>query len=551
MSLSGLYDIGKSALIASQTALAVTSNNIANVNTPGYTKESVTLEIASPFSSGAGPIGSGVTATGIARSYDNFIQAQLLNQQQNQSRSASLDQTWGQVEQVLNEAQGIGLSGPLSDFFNAWNDVATTPDSPAARAVLLQKANALVRSASTIERSIVDTVNNSNSTIATDTKQINSIASDIASLNQQIVAAEAGNGGTQANDLRDQRDAKLTALAKLVDFTSYQDQNGSLTVVVGMRNLVSGVQTNPVSTGADTNGNTAVILDNTDITSNIQGGDIGGLIQSRTDIQTKTLAGLRMLVASVVQQVNSLQTAGYDLNGNQGVNFFTPLSVPTANNSASATITPPTVTGPSALTSDEYMVNFNAAGTTYSISNKQTGAVLVPPSAYTSGTPIAFNGLSFTISGTVTNTDSFTIGSPLPTAISNFSVAITDPTEVAAASTVASPGPPPIPNPGDNGNALLIAQLANNTISSLGDTFSGYYNGVVSTVGSIRQSTSDGLTFDNNLLSQIQARRDSASGVSLDEEATNLINFQRSYQAGAKLITVADELVQSVLSLVS
>jgi flagellar hook-associated protein 1 FlgK len=540
MSLSGLYDIGKSALIASQTALAVTSNNIANVNTPGYTKESVTLDIASPFSSSAGPIGSGVTAASIARSYDNFIQAQLLNQQQNQGKSASLDQTWGQVEQVLNESQGIGLSGPLSDFFNAWNDVATAPDSPAARTVLLQKANALVRSAATIEKSIVDTVNNANATITSDTRQINSIASDIAALNQQIVAAEAGSGGTQANALRDQRDAKLTALGKLVDFTSYEDQNGSLTVVVGMRNLVSGVQTNPLSTGADTNGNTAVILDNTDITGSIQGGDIGGLIQSRTDIQTKTLAGLRLLVASIAQQVNTQHAQGVGLDGSTGNNFFT-LTVPTVNNTAAATITPPNVTGPAGLTSDEYTVTFDAAGTTYTISNKQTGAILTT-AAYTSGNAINFNGLNFTITGAVTNADSFTIGSPLPTAISGFGVAITDPDQVAAATAAGAPG--------DNGNALRITQLANNGISSLGnDTFSGYYSGVVSTVGSIKQASSDRLTFDNNLLSQIQARRDSASGVSLDEEATNLIMFQRSYEAGARVISVADELVQTLLKL--
>lgn len=544
MALSGLFEIGKSALIASQTALAVTSNNIANVNTPGYSKESVTLEIASGISTGAGNVGNGVSATGIARSYDSFIQAQLLNQQQNQSKSASMDQTWGQVEQVLNESLGIGLSGPLSDFFNAWNDVATTPDSPAARTVLLQKANTLVRSASTIENSIVDTVNNANTTITTDTKQINSIASDIAALNKQIVAAEAGKGTTQANDLRDQRDAKLTALGKLVDFTSYEDQNGSLTVTVGMRNLVAGVQTNPMTTGSDANGNTTVHLDGVDITSKIQGGDIGGLIQSRTGIQTQTLAGLRMLVASVAQQVNAQHTQGAALDGTPGTDFFT-LAVPTVNNSAAASITPPDVTGPAALTTDTYTVSFDTSGvpTIYNVNDNQTGAPVATGAYNPAGTQINSAGVTFTISGAVTNADTFTIGSPLPTAISSFGVAITDPTKIAAATLGGGVG--------DNGNALLMTQLANNGIPSLNDTFSGYYSGVVSTVGSTKQSTSDGLTFDNNLLSQIQARRDSASGVSLDEEATNLINFQRSYQAGAKLITVADELVQSVLALVT
>ncbi len=543
MALSGLYEIGKSALIASQTALAVTSNNIANVNTPGYSAESVTLDIASPTSTSAGQVGSGVTAANVTRNYNSFVEAQLLNEQKKQSMSASMDQTWGQVEQVLNDSQGIGLSGPLSNFFNDWSAVAASPDSSAARYQLLQDANTLVQTAQSIASSINDTVNNANATITTDAKQVNTLASDIASLNQQIVAEEAGTRGTQANTLRDQRDAKLTALGKLVDFTSYEDQNGSLTVVVGNRNLVSGYQTNQMTTGSDTNGNTTVILDNTDITSNIQGGDIGGLMQSRNDIQTKTLAGLNLLVASIAQQVNSVHTQGFGLDGSTGNNFFT-LAVPTASNAATATISPPKVTGPAALTSNEYMVNFNAAGTTYTISNKQTGAILAT-NGYTSGSAINFNGLSFTITGAVANTDSFTIGSPLPTAINSFGVAITDPNKVAAASTAAGV-------PGDNGSASQIAQLTNTAIGTLGNTtFSGYYSGVVTTVASTKLATSDSLTFNNNLLSQLQSSRDSASAVSLDTEATNLMLFQRSYEAGAQVIKIADELVQSVLALVT
>src|SRR5271167_3416411 len=99
MSLFGIYNIGASGLAASQAALAVTSNNIANINTPGYSAEAVTLNIASPVQTSAGSVGTGVTAVGITRSYNQFIEAQLLNQQQNQSKSSAMDQTWGQVEQ--------------------------------------------------------------------------------------------------------------------------------------------------------------------------------------------------------------------------------------------------------------------------------------------------------------------------------------------------------------------------------------------------------------------------------------------------------------------
>jgi len=541
MSVNSLYNIGESALIANKTALAVTSNNIANVNTPDYCEESVTLQIAPTSSIGVGQAGSGVMATNTTRSYNSFLEAQLLNEQQHQSASASLNTSWGQVQDVLNEAQGIGLSAPLANFFNDWNEVATDPQNSAARTQLLQDANTFVQTAQSIESSINDTVNNDNANISSDATQTNSLASQIAGLNQQIVAAQAN--GTDASNLQDQQDAALTSLAKLVDFTSYTDQNGSLTVVVGNQNLVSGNQTNQMTTGTDTNGNATVVLGGTDITSNIQGGDIGGLIQARNGIQTTTLAGLNLLVASLAQQVNSLQSQGYGLDGSTGNNLFT-LPVPMVNNSASATITPPAITGPAALTTNEYEITFNAAGTTYNINNKQTGA-LVTTGAYTSGSPISFNGLSFTITGAVSKTDTFTIGSPLPTAISSLDVAITDPNQIAAAATAAGV-------PGDNTNANQIAQLANTAIGTLGnETFSGYYSGIVATVGSTNQNTSDSLTYNNSLLSQLQSSRDSVSAVSLDQEATNLMMYQNAYEAGEQVIKVAGELVQSLLALIS
>jgi flagellar hook-associated protein 1 len=541
MSVNGLYNIGESALIANKTALAVISSNIANANTPNYCDESVTLQIASTSSTSGGQVGNGVTATSVTRSYNSFLESQLLNEQQQQGASASLNTSWGQVQDVLNESQGIGLSTPLANFFNDWNDVASDPENTAARTQLLQDANTFVQTAQSIESGINDTVNNDNTNISSDTTQINSLASQIAGLNQQILATQAN--GTDANDLQDQQDAALTSLAKLIDFTSYTNQNGSLTVVVGNQNLVSDNQTNQMTTGTDKNGNTTVTLGGADITSNIQGGDVGGLIQARNGIQSTTLAGLNLLVASISQQVNSVQSQGYGLDGSTGNNLFT-LAVPTVNNSAAATISSPNVTGPAALTTNEYTITFNAAGTTYNINNKQTGALLTT-GAYTSGQPINYNGLSFTITGAVSNTDSFTIGSPLPTAISSLAVAITDPNQIAAASTAAGV-------PGDNTNASQIAQLANTTIGTLGNnTFSGYYSGIVATVGSTNQNTSDSLTYNNNLVSQLQSSVDSVSGVSLDQEATNLMMFQNAYEAGEQVIKVASELIQSLLALIT
>ena len=540
MSISGLFDIGKSALFASQTALTITSNNIANANTPGYNRQDVILNIANPVSTGAGVIGRGVTTEGIRSSYDKFIYAQLLGQQQNQGSSAAMDQAWGQVEQVFNEAQGVGLSTSLNEYFNAWQDVATNPASQTPRTVLLQKAQALVTSAQTMERSMIDTLNGTNTGLTDGARQVNMLAASIADLNKQITQQESGSGRATALDLRDQRGQKLNELAKLVDFSSFEDNNGSLTVTVGMRNLVYGTTTNPMSTRRNADGNQDLYLDGINITGNIQKGKLSGLIAARDDIQSSALTGLRKLVGAITQQVNALHRTGYGLDASTGNDFFTPLQLITTSSAAGASVAA-TITDPDQLTLDEYRFTVDA-GNNINVTNKQTGALVIPPSPYVSGGTISLPGMDVVITGAVASTDSFTV-SPLAGVISSFSVAVTDPKQIAA--TTSS-----LQLPGDNSNAVQIAQLANTAQSSIGNnTFSGFYGGLVSTVGIMKQAASDSLSFDNNLLTSLQSTRDSISGVSLDEEAANLIRYQRSYEAAARTISVADQLLQTILQI--
>jgi flagellar hook-associated protein 1 FlgK len=540
MSILGLFDIGKSALFASQTALTITSNNIANANTPGYNRQDIILNIANPVSSGVGMIGRGVVTQGVRSSYDKFIQAQLLGQQQNQGSSAAMDQAWGQIEQVFNEAKGVGLSGSLTDYFNAWQDVATSPASQTPRTVLLQKAKALVTSAQTMERNMLDTLNGTNMSITEGARQVNMLAANIAELNDRIAQQESGGGRATALDLRDQRGQKLDELAKLVDFASFEDNSGSVTITVGMRNLVYGATTNPMSTKTNAEGNQDLFLDGINITGNIQKGQLSGLIAARDDIQSSALAGLRKLVGSVTQQVNALHRTGFGLDASTGNDFFAPLQLATTSNAAGANVTA-TITDPDLLTLDEYRITVDAGNNTI-VTNKQTGAQVIPPAPYVSGGTISLPGMDVVITGAVASTDSFSV-SPLTGVISSFGVALTDGRQIAATTSALS-------LPGDNSNAVLIAQLANTAQSTIGNsTFSGFYGGLVSTVGVMKQTASDSLSFDNNLLSALKERRDSISGVSLDEEAANLIRYQRSYEAGARMIRVADELLQTLLQI--
>ncbi len=539
MSLYSLFDIGKTALLANQTALYITNHNIANVNTPGFSRQEAILEIASPVALRGGYLGRGVTVAGIKRYYDRFIQSQLLGQHQNYGRSLSIHNTLGQIEQVFNEAKNMGLSTPLLDFFNAWNDVAGNPAGATERNVLLQKAHALVLTAKQMERSITGVMKNTNDAIGEMIDRVGVIASGIAKLNGEIVSIEAGGQYQSARDLRDRRDTLMNELANLVEFSSYEDSNGAVNIMVGMRTLVSGNSANALSGRLNEDGFMDLVLDGVNITDSLRKGEIGGLLAARDDIHTGSLTGLRRLIASIVKEVNTVHRQGYGLDGSTGALFFSPLSLTVRDYSAGADITA-AITDPTQVTLDEYRIRIDATNT-YSIYRKDTGA-LVMSGSYVSGNPITFEGIELVISGAVEAGDQFTV-SPLTDAIRNFGVAITNQRQIAAASS--STGVP-----GDNANALALALLAERAVSGLqGATFSAYYSGLVSSVGVMNRAAADSLRFDDNLLAEIQNRRESVSGVSLEEEAANLIKYQRAFEAGAKMIKVADELLQTVLEL--
>lgn len=542
MSISGLFNIGKSALAASQTALSVINNNIANVNTQGYARQDVILQISSSIQGNGGQlIGTGVTTAGISRSYDRFIESQMTDQFQFLGRSASLDKTLGSAEQVYNDATGAGLQKNLMEFFNAWQDLATTPEGQPQRTVLLQKAQSLVTKAGRMEGSLVTILKQTNENIADMAGKVNDMATGISDLNKKIVQLETGMNSEQTSDLRSQRDNLVNQLADLADISSFESNDGSLTVTLGMRNLVSGDRATPLVAKTDVNGDTKLSLDNIDITGNIETGQLGGLLAARQEITDNSLFGLRKLVASLTKEINLQHQAGYGLDGVRDRDFFTPLQLTAGGSSPGGSITA-SISNMAAVTLDEYDVTFDATATNYSVTNRQTGSV-VASGLYSSGSTITFDGIDIAISGVVAAQDSFSV-SPLAGAVRNFAL---DPginnTTVAASSSA-------VEIPGNNLNALLISQLAEASVTALGgSTFMQNYNGLVARAGSVSAAASDSRAFDDSMLEAIRNKRESVSGVSLDEEAANMIRYQRSYEAGARLIRMTDELLQTILQL--
>lgn len=540
MSLFGLFDVGRSAMFASQAALNVTSHNIANVNTPGFSRRGIILEIANPTSIHGGFLGNGVRISGVKRHYDSFIQSQLLGQHQNYGRSLALNQALIHIEQVFNEVKDVGLSGALTAYFNSWQEVATNPEGQPQRIMLLQKANALATTAKYMEASIIDGLEEIGRSIDNIVERINVISTQIARLNEDVRRAEIGHNYGKANDLRDQREGLLRELGEFIEISYFEDKDGAITVITGMRNLVDKESANHISVQTDIYGKKDIFLDGINITSRIKKGQLGGLIDIRNDIESVALKSLRKLIASLIKETNLLHGSGYGLDASTGNDFFNPIQITTSDYSSGADITSAAISNLSRITLDEYEIRFDSIGN-YNVRNIQTGVSVASGVYDPAGTDITFDGINITITGNVTANDRFFV-SPLTDAIKNFGVAISDHMKIAASSSN-------LALPGDNRNALRMVELSTGSITGLDSSFSAFYRGIVSRVGTMSRASSDSLRFDENLLNELNNRREAISGVSLDEEAANLIRFQRSFEAGARLIKVTDELLQTILNL--
>ncbi len=539
MSLFGLFNIGKSAMFASRAALSVVGHNIANVNTPGYNKQDIVLNTANPVDIGSGYLGTGVNIAAIRRNYDRFIMNQLIGQHQNTGRSYALNRSLSQIEQIFNEVKETGLASSITDYFKAWQEVSVNPDSRTHRIVLLNKANSLVHLAKRFENEISENLKNIDETIEDIVNRINKLASDIASLNKSIVYLEAGSEIKKANDLRDQRDNLLNELSSLAEVSSYEDKNGALVVVMGMKNLVNAENTNLLTTRLNEEGHRDIYLDGANITDRITKGQIGGFIDVRNDIESNILTKFRRLIASISKEVNLIHRTGYGLDASTGNDFFNHLQLTTKVLSLGANMTA-SIRDLSQLTLDEYEIRFDASNN-YNVYNIQTGNI-VASGSYISGDIISFEGIDVIITGTVSSSDRFII-SPLKDAIRNFGLAISDIEKIAASSS-------DITLPGDNTNAIAISEIFEKSIENLGErTFMDYYRGLISDIGIMSRTASDSLRFDENMLREIQNWRESVSGVSLDEEAANLIRYQRSFEAAARMIRVTDELMEVILNL--
>jgi len=628
--VSDLFSISTSALQAFQQAISVVSNNIANANTPGYADESINLSSVVPQTTFGQGIGDGVAVTSVTRAVSQVAQTQLYSSQSTLGQLDSLQTYTNNVDNIVGTTAG-GVSTALQNYYSAWSTVANDPTSAASRQALLGDAQSVASAFQTTSSQLQSLNTAVNTGITSDVSQINSLATSISSLNQQIVSSTSGSAAQAPNDLLDQRDADLSSLSKLVGITTTNNSDGSVNVFIGSGQplILQGYTTTLTTVANQYNASQLEVSTSTNagnpISSDITSGDLGGLFAARSQSIDPTLNQLGQLATAFATSANTQQNAGTDLNGDVGENLFS-IDGPTASASSNNTGTGSaavTVSNVDALSSDNYLLSYTNGA--YSLSNASTGAAVAFTSTGTAADPtITADGLTIAMSGTPASGDKFLIQPTAQTA-GSVAVAITDPAKLAAASalqtsaagtntgtatlsdatvvtssnanlldttTIAFTSPTTytvngsatsntLPasglislngwqvklsgtpadgdsftvqasSSGDNQNALASANqqtlgvLSNGTISTTGAA-----SDLVTAVGSQAQQVTTAQTAQTAVNTAAQASVSSVSGVNLDEEAANLLQWQQAYQASAQALSIGNSTFQTFLTAIS
>ncbi len=544
--MAGLLGTAVSGLLAFQRNLDTVSHNIANVNTEGFSRQRVELAAREPQLTGAGFIGQGVATSAITRVYDAFLNNQVIT---SKSAFSDLDSFHALASQVDNFIGGSGtsLSPALQSFFNAVQEVANDPTSIPARQVLLTEGETLADRFKTINGRLDSLRNQANQNLTDITSEINSISGSIAELNSNIILATGLGNGQSPNDLLDQRDVLLNQLAEKVDVTTSTQQDGSLNVFIGNgQPVVLGSTastlgiTNSAFDPAQKNITFNGPFNSVVITDNLTGGELGGTLRFLEDVLDPTQNELGRVAAGVAQDFNAQHQAGYDLNGNTNIDFFSAPTTTVVGAAGSTGQVSVAFSDVNQLTASDYRLDQNGGNYVLTRLTDNTQTNLSPGFP---GAPATIDGITITETTALLSGDSILI-QPTRNAAGQLAVSLNNPNGVAAAGSNTSTG-----GVGDNTNALGLVALENNRNLLNGTaSFQDAFGQSVATVGTVTHAAEINRTAQEGLLNQAKEARESVSGVNLDEEAANLIKFQQAYQAAAQMISVSNTLFETLLS---
>jgi flagellar hook-associated protein 1 len=633
--MSDLLSTSVSGLLAFQTALETISNNISNVNTPGYDEETANL-VTNPATPAAGGwIGNGVSVGSVTRAYNQFLAQQTNSASSSYNQLNTLATFADQINNMFSDSS-TGLSATLQAFSSAVQTLANSPSSTSSRQAVLSQLQGLISQFQSYDSNLSQLQSQVNGQIGSEASTITSLGQQIASLNQQIMAAENNGTGQAPNQLLDQRDNLINQLSQDVGVNTVTDSDGSINVFIGNgQPLVVGANASTVTTGPDAfnSGQLQLSLQtasgNINITNSLTGGTLGGLLQFQQQMLTPGVNALGQAAVTLTDLVNTQNEAGLTATGAIGQALLavgSPEVLPSTLNTGSASVTA-AVTDLGQLTTSNYYLEYN--GATWSLTDTASGASTPLTSSTSAGvTTLTGAGLTITVSGTANAGDQFLI-EPTANAVAGMSLLTTDPSQIAAAAplvtsastsntgtatiesatvpntaawtrgnyqlTFSSPtaytvtnasgntvasgtytaGVPIVFNgidvtltgtpaagdsfaiddnangTGDNRNALLLANVINQNVLDGGTiSLSGAVQSYVGIVGTQTSQAQNGATAQQSALNSAQTAQQSVSGVNLDQEAANMVQYEQAYQAAAQLISSSNTLFESLLTAV-
>ena len=547
----------KLGLLAQQLAIEVTGQNVANVETEGYSRQDVSFEANTPRGhikyGGLHQLGTGVRIASIERAHDQFLFTQIMDEGDLTGSTEVKKEIFEQLEVLFNEGSGRSLNDALSLFFSSIHDLATNARGLPERVDLISKAEHLASTFNQTGNQLFTIQRNIDATIETEVAEINTLTTQIGKLNESIHANEP-TSQYKANDLRDNRDRLVKELSKKIDIQLVQESDNqiSLTLKDGTA-LVLKDQVFDLSTSINANNESFndVYIDigstTKNITSTIKGGELRGYLDMRDTEVESILDKTNILSGSFIQEFNSIHREGFGIDGSSGLDFFTPLDVTVdhdADNTGTAVVSM-TNASPTTVSVDEFEIAFTDSNE-FTLNNLTTNA---SSGTFTFTTGSTFNikdGFAVAISGTAASGDkvTFSVSENAASLMSVSSTITADGQKIAAGTTTN----------GDGGNALLMADLQNELVfnsvtwsSESGSfTFDEYYNAVVSTIGIESFSAQAILRQQEGVMLQLNSRRESISGVSIDEEMIKMIKFQQAYNASARMISMVDEMLDTL-----
>ena len=583
-------EIGKRSIMTHQTALSVTGHNIANANTVGYTRQSPTLVTTRPHytpnltsNSGIGQLGTGVEVAYLERLRDAFLDGQIRNENKTTGYWSAIQDTLAKIEVILNEPSNDGLRTVMDQFWESWQDLSAHPESESVRAVVAQRGAALADAFNHTYQQLTELREDVNAFVRVKVDEINSIAQQMADLNQQILSITIA--GKQPNDLLDKRDLLIDELSRIADVTVNHDHNGMVSVQLGGRPLVQGKDFAVMDTVTDKRGMHQVVWADTKTAVNVNGGELRGLLDARgateldkspsvyAEIIPNMIEDLNQLAKTIILRTNEIHRGGFSLNNQSafpdGMNFFTE---PTDGNWAQMMQVDQLIADdPKNIAAARYHTweggietNFGDGAVALMIAQLKHDYNIQQYTASSGDLTVTFPydaEITFYVDGVPITIDQ-------PSSLEPPQEAYADLNKLADAIQQALDNEGLALNVRTEGRQLVFYSTEtfaiqdfltedNNLTTQVPDdndkvvnkaTTDDFWRSVCAQVGVMSQESLRMVKNQDTLLNELENKRQSVSGVSLDEEMTNMIKFQHAYNAASRFITTIDEAIEVIVN---